>query len=80
MFAWKPVFAYKAWGLLETNIKWKTWEFFDDPDWSDFIEKFEDFNKKVLAWFYKEETIIKNAEKFWEENFEKEIIKLTKLT
>ena len=76
MFSGKPVFAYKAWGLLETNIKGKTWEFFDNPDWSDFIEKFEDFDEKISKWFYKEDQIVKNAEKFWSEIFEKKIKKL----
>ncbi len=76
MFAWKPVFAYRWWGLLETNIEWKTWDFFDDVGWKDFIEKFLKFDKKVNKWFYQEDNILKNAERFSSEKFEKNIRKI----
>ena len=76
MFAGKPVFAYRGGWLLETSIEGKTWEFFDDNTWKDFKEKFLNFDEKVNSWFYKEKEIIKNAEKFWSENFEKQIKKI----
>jgi len=76
MFAWKPVFAYRWGWLLETNIEWKTGEFFDNPEWKDFIDKFLKFDNNVNNYFYKEKVIVKNAENFWEDKFEKNIKKI----
>ena len=76
MFAWIPVFAYRWWGLLETNVEWVTWEFFDDNTWKDFVEKFEKFDENIDEKKYKKKEIVKNAEKFSEENFEKEMRKI----
>lgn len=73
MSASKPVFAYRAWGLLETNIEWITWEFFDDKNWVDFIEKFEKFEKNILSWKYDKEKIREKALRFSYESFEKNL-------
>ena len=48
--AWKPVFALKKWGLLETVTAWITWDFFHDVEWEDFVERFEEFNQKNNDW------------------------------
>ena len=73
MASWKPIFAYRWWWLLETVKQWITWEFFDDKNWDDFVLKFQKFDENNKAWFYKADNCIKQAEKFWEENFEKRI-------
>lgn len=49
MAAGKPVFAYHAGGLLETNIEGKTGSFFMKKDGEDFVEKFKKFHEKNLA-------------------------------
>lgn len=71
MASWKPVFAYKWGWLLETVLEWVTWEFFDNKDWKDFVEKFNIFNENNKEGLYNSENCVKQAEKFWEENFEK---------
>ena len=76
MSAWKPVFAYRWWWLLETVLEWVTGEFFDDKDWDDFKEKFLNFHRNILKWKYTSETCISQAEKFWETLFEKRIKQL----
>jgi len=76
MSASKPVFAYRAWGLLETNIEWKTWEFFNDKDWLDFIEKFKDFDKKIDENFYDDNFIRENSLRFSEEQFHNNLLKI----
>ncbi len=76
MAAWKPVFAYNWWWLKETVIAWITWEFFDNNNWDDFVEKFEIFNKNNLNWKYKSENCKKQAEKFSMEEFEKRLRKI----
>ena len=76
MAAWKPIFAYNWWWLTETVIKWITWEFFNNKNWDDFIEKFIIFDKNNLDWIYKEENCKKQAEKFSEKNFEEKIKEL----
>ncbi len=76
MAAWKPVFAYKAWWLLETVIAWKTWEFFENKNWIDFIEHFIRFDEKNKNWFYKEQNCKKQAYRFSKEIFEEKIKKL----
>lgn len=76
MAAWKAIFAYRWWGLLETNIEWITWEFFNDNSWLDFIENFIRFDKNNLEWKYNSEDCKKQAELFSEEEFEKKIKEL----
>jgi len=73
MAAWKPVFAYKWWWLLETVLEWTTWEFFNDKNWADFIEKFKKFDKKNKNWDFSEENCKKQADLFSEKIFEKKI-------
>ena len=76
MSAWKPVFAYKGWWLLETNIEWVTWSFFEDKNWKDFIEKFEIFHKNNLKNIYTKENCINQAKNFSQEIFEKRFLEL----
>ena len=76
--AWKPVFALSKWWLLETNTAWITWEFFNDVEWEDFVEKFNIFHKNNLSWKYKPEDCIKKAEEFSEESFERKFRELIK--
>ena len=76
MSAWKPVFAYKGWWLLETNIEWVTWSFFEDKNWKDFIEKFEIFHKNNLKNIYTKENCINQAKNFSQEIFEKNFLEL----
>lgn len=78
MAAWKPVFAYKAWWLLETNISWITWEFFEDKNWFDFVEKFKIFHKNNLSWKYLSENCKNQAKKFDKEVFEKKFLEIIK--
>lgn len=78
MAAWKPVFAYKWGWLLETNIAGVTWDFFEDKNWEDFVEKFEQFDKNNSKWVYTKEECIKQAKKFDKPIFEKQIIELIK--
>jgi glycosyltransferase involved in cell wall biosynthesis len=79
MAAWKPVFAYKWWWLLETNIEWVTGEFFEDKDGKDFVEKFKKFDENNKKWKYKKENCVKQAKKFDKKKFEKKILELIKL-
>ncbi len=73
MAAGKPIFAY-AWGwLLETVIDNKTWSFFQDKTWYDFVPKFAEFDQKVNSWFFDKKFITKHALKFDESLFEKRI-------
>ena len=74
--AWTPLFALKAWWLLETNLEWITWEFFEKADGSDFVEKFLEFDKNIDAWKYKKQDLLNQADKFGEEEFEKRIREL----
>ena len=76
MSAWKPVFAYKGWWLLETNIEWVTWSFFEDKNWKDFIEKFKIFHKNNLKNIYTRENCINQAKNFSQEIFEKNFLEL----
>ena len=76
MSAWKPVFAYKGWWLLETNIEWVTWSFFEDKSWKDFIEKFKIFHKNNLKNIYTRENCINQAKNFSQEIFEKRFLEL----
>lgn len=72
-WAWIPVFAYRWWWLAETMIEWITWEFFDNINWEDFVEKFEVFEKNILSWKYDKDKIKEHAKNFSEEIFEKKI-------
>jgi hypothetical protein len=78
MASWKPIFAYKWWWLLETVLEWITWEFFENKDGIDFVEKFEKFNGNNKSWKYKAENCIKQAKKFDKKVFEKRILELVK--
>ena len=71
-----PLFALKAWWLLETNIEWKTWEFFENKDWDDFVENFIKFDENINNNKYKKEDLLNQAKNFWEEEFEKRIREL----
>ena len=73
MAAWKPIFALKKWWLCESVIEWKTWEFFEDDNWKDFTWKFLEFDEKNTKWKYKSENCKKQAEKFSEKEFEKQL-------
>lgn len=76
MSAWKPVFAYSKWWLLESVITWVTWDFFYDINWEDFLEKFEIFQKNISINLYKKENCIKQAKKFSNKVFEERIKKI----
>jgi len=76
MAAWKPVFAYRWGWLLETVIQWKTWEFFDNKDWKDFIENFNRFDTNNLKWNYLAHNCRKQADLFSEKKFETRIKEL----
>lgn len=73
MAAWKPIFAYKWWWLLETVLEWKTWDFFTKKNWIDFIEKFLIFDNNNKSWEYKESVCNKQAKKFSDTIFIKKI-------
>ena len=73
MAAWKPIFAYAWWWLLETVIDDKTWSFFEDKTWYDFVPKFEEFDKKVKSGFFDQKFIKTHAKKFDESLFEQRI-------
>ena len=73
MAAGKPVFALEKWGLTETVIAGKTWEFFKDSEWSDFIESFQKFHKNNIMWIYTPKNCQSQAQQFSEEIFKKEL-------
>jgi glycosyltransferase involved in cell wall biosynthesis len=73
MAAWKPVFAFWKWWLLESIIPWKTWEFFYNKTWEDFVEKFLEFDKKNRNNFYLKENCKKQAQKFSSKNFKEKL-------
>ena len=79
MFAWKPVFALKAWWVLETVIENTTWSFFEDKNWKDFVEKFEKFDTNIDAWKFDSKEIRSHAMKFSEKIFAKKIKRLNSL-
>lgn len=68
-----PVFWLWKWWLLETNIAWLTWEFFDDENWSDFIQKFKIFEWNLESWKYKKADLINRAKEFSKKRFINEI-------
>lgn len=78
MAAWKPIFAYNWWWLKESVIWWLTWDFFDDKNWKDFVEKFKIFDKNNQNWIYDKQNCIKQAIKFDEENHKINIKKIIK--
>lgn len=78
MAAWKPVFALWKGGLTETVVPWITWEFFEDENGWDFIEKFNIFHKNNINKIYTENNCKKQAEKFSDTEFEKNLLKLIK--
>lgn len=69
MAAWIPVFALSQGWLTETSIEWLTWEFFDDPEGSDFVEKFKIFDENINAWVYDRIKIRNHALNFRKERF-----------
>lgn len=75
MAAGKPIFALRKWGLTETVLDWKTWAFFDDSEWSDFVLKFQKFHQANLNGNYKWEDCIEQAAQFSEKVFEEELKK-----
>lgn len=77
MAAGKPVFALNKWGLTETVLAWKTWDFFEDPEGDDFIEKFQIFHKNNLAWKYQAKDCVQQAAKYDSKIFINIIQKLT---
>jgi len=79
MAAGKPVFAYNWWWLKETVIAWITWEFFDEKNGLDFIEKFEEFNKNNIEGKYISENCKKQAKKFSMWEFERKLRGIIKI-
>lgn len=78
MAAGKPVFAYRGWWLLETVLEWKTWEFFDNKDGQDFVERFKIFDENNVWKKYNPSACKTQAEKFSQQEFEKHIRKIIK--
>lgn len=78
MAAGKPVFALRAGGLLETVIEWKTWEFFNDSNGSDFVEKFNIFHQNNSQKYYFTVDCKNQAELFWDIIFTENLLKLIK--
>ncbi len=64
MAAGKPVFALYKWGLTETVLAGKTWDFFYNADGSDFIKNFNTFHANNLAWKYIPQECMKQAAKY----------------
>ncbi len=75
-----PVFGLAKGWLLETNKKGITWDFFENENWEDFIEKFKIFDKNINKWFYKEKELIKHVKQFSKQRFIDEIKKIVKNT
>lgn len=67
-----PVIALKAGGFLETVVSGKTGEFFDKPNAESLMEVLQKFDSKK----YDPEVCKKQAEKFSEERFKKELLEL----
>jgi len=74
--AGKPVFAYRGWWLAETMQEWVSGAFFDSPDGSDFIEKFQKFDSDVQKGDYQPTAIQRIAEKYDRKVFEEEMRKV----
>jgi glycosyltransferase involved in cell wall biosynthesis len=73
MAAGKPVFALHKWWLTETVLAWETWDFFQNSDWSDFIDNFNTFHENNLEGIYSSENCKKQAAIFDETVFHKKI-------
>ncbi|EKE29658.1 MAG: glycosyl transferase group 1 [uncultured bacterium (gcode 4)] len=69
MAAWMPVFALNQGWLVETNVAWLSWEFFDDPEGKDFIPKFERFHADIEEGKFDRIKIRNHALKFRKERF-----------
>ncbi|MDO8570367.1 MAG: glycosyltransferase [Candidatus Daviesbacteria bacterium] len=67
-----PVIALKAGGFLETVVAGKTGEFFSEPNAENLMEVLKDFDPQK----YNPEDCRKQAEKFSEERFKKELLDL----
>lgn len=78
MAAWKPVFAFKWGWYKESILEWITWEFFENRDWKDFVEKFRIFDENNRKWLYSALNCKKQAEKFDEKIFEKRLREIIK--
>lgn len=76
LWAWKPVFALKAWWLAETIKPWITWEFFYEADGSDFIKNFEKFQSGINSNKFDKNTLQQEASRFDSSNFEKQLLKI----
>lgn len=73
MAAGKSVFALKRWGLTETVIADQTWDFFEDPEGKDFLEKFGTFHQKNIAGVFVAEACTNQAARFDKALFEARI-------
>jgi len=73
MAAWKPVFALWIWGLTESVIAWKTWDFFYDPNGWDFIKNFLVFHNKNISQKYPETSCKSQAQKYDSKIFREKI-------
>lgn len=73
-----PVFWLWKWWLLETNLKWITWDFFYLENWEDFIENFKLFEKNIDSWTYKENNLQKHVKQFSKQTFIKQIKEIVK--
>ncbi len=73
MAAGKPVFALRKWWLTETVIDGQTGAFFDDPQGSDFAEKFQDFHQKNLSSVFSPQACKAQAQKFSTQVFQKQL-------
>jgi hypothetical protein len=71
--AWKAIFCLNKWWYKDTNLAWITWEFYNDEEWSDFIEKFKKFEENIDSNKYKKEILQSHASKFSKEKFKKEL-------
>jgi len=78
MASGRPVFWLKEWWFKETIIPNKTWDFFDFGDGSDFISKFEIFEKNIDNWIYKEKYLLGHVKQFSKENFIEQIKNIVK--
>lgn len=67
-----PVVAYRAGGSLDTVLEGITGEFFDEPNSTSIAKVLKDFNYKI----YNRQAILKNAQKFSEENFRHKLLKI----
>lgn len=78
MASWRPVFWFRQWWFKETIIPLKTWGFFEDWEWKDFVEKFKIFDKNIDENLYDVDYLKNYSTKFSKQNFIDEIIKITK--